>query len=188
MSFTELTAEEKTILLDIARESINYGLKHGKPIPVTAADYSNTLQQDAATFVTLNLNNQLRGCIGTLEAYQPLIKDVADHAFAAAFHDSRFPPLTAAESIHLDIHISILTPSTPMSFISEEDLIRQIQPGVDGLILEDGFHKGTFLPSVWEGLSTAKEFLQHLKLKAGLGKNYWSENIKVSRYRTVSVP
>lgn len=188
MSFTDLTTDEKTTLLDIARESINYGLKHGKPLPVNAADYSPTLQQDAATFVTLNINHQLRGCIGTLQAHQALIKDVSEHAFAAAFHDSRFPPLTTMESTKLDIHISILTPATAMSFTSEEDLIHQLQPGVDGLILEDGFHKGTFLPSVWESLPSAKDFLQHLKIKAGMGKNDWSNNIKVSRYRTVSIP
>lgn len=188
MSFTELTAAEKSTLLDIARKSIDYGLEHGKPLPVNTVDYSAALQKKAATFVTLNLHHQLRGCIGTLEAHQPLVVDVADHAFAAAFHDPRFPSVTSAESKHLEIHISILTPASPMSFKSEADLIRQIQPGIDGLILEDGYHKGTFLPSVWESLSSAKEFLQHLKLKAGLKKDYWSDNIKVSRYRTVSIP
>ncbi len=188
MSFIELRPDEKTRLLDIARQSINYGLQHGKPLPVNPADFSKTLQQQAATFVTLQINHQLRGCIGTLNAHQPLVTDVAEHAFAAAFQDSRFPPLRETEASDLDIHISILTPATEMSFTSEADLIRQLKPGIDGLILEDGFHRGTFLPSVWESLPEPKDFLQHLKLKAGLPRHYWSNSIKVSRYTTVSIP
>lgn len=188
MSSIELQPDEKTILLDIARRSIDYGLERGKPLPVNPADYSETLRKPAATFVTLHINHQLRGCIGTLQAHQPLISDVAEHAFAAAFNDSRFPPLCKTEAADLDIHISILTPATAMSFTSEKDLISQLQPGIDGLIMEEGYHKGTFLPSVWESLPNAQDFLQHLKLKAGLSKSYWSNSIKVSRYTTVSIP
>lgn len=188
MSFTELSEHEKNTLLDIARESIAYGLKQGKPLPLNLSDYSTLLQQPAATFVTLQRFHQLRGCIGTLQAHQPLIQDVAEHAFAAAFRDGRFPPVAASEVPDLDIHISILTPATPMSFMSEDDLIGQLQPGSDGLILEEGFHKGTFLPSVWDSLPEARDFLQHLKLKAGLPKSYWSNTVRVSRYRTLSIP
>jgi AmmeMemoRadiSam system protein A len=190
MSSTDgtLTTEEKNILLDVARRSIEYGLQHARPLPVNTRDYSNVLQQPRATFVTLHLHNQLRGCIGTLNAYQPLINDVAEHAFAAAFRDPRFEPVTSREAPQLDIHISILTQAAPMTFNSEEDLLRQLNPGVDGLILESGYHRGTFLPSVWEQLPQPEKFLQHLKLKAGLAAGYWDKNIKVSRYTTLSIP
>ena len=188
MSFTELSDADKQVLLDIAKQSIHHGLSNGAPLSVNSSNYSEALQQTAATFVTLNLQGQLRGCIGTLEAFQPLIRDVAEHAYAAAFKDPRFSPLSAAEEALLDIHISILTPAKPMSFSSQQDLIAQLKPGEDGLILQAGFNKGTFLPSVWESLPDPRDFLQHLKMKAGLPGNYWSDDIKISRYKAVSIP
>jgi len=188
MSFTELSREEKQSLLDIARQSIHYGLQHHTPIPVAIEQFSPLLQQKGASFVTLHIHQQLRGCIGTLEAYQPLLKDVADHAFAAAFNDHRFPPLTETEAPDLDIHISILTPATPIYFQSESDLINQLQPGIDGLILEAKYKKGTFLPAVWESLPDPKDFLNHLKIKAGLPGHYWGDDIKIYRYHTISIP
>jgi len=186
MQFTDISNEEKATLLDIARKSIAYGLQHHQALPVDLNSYSTLLQTDGASFVTLNLNQQLRGCIGTLEAYQPLIKDVSEHAFAAAFQDPRFTAVTEAEAEQLDIHISILTPGKEMNFTSEEDLLEQLRPGIDGIILQDGFHKATFLPSVWEQLTQPADFLNHLKIKAGLSKNHWIENIKISRYQTIS--
>jgi len=193
MSSTEqkqlnLSIEDKNTLLDIARQSIEYGLKNNTPLPVDIGSYSHTLQTHCATFVTLNLNHQLRGCIGTLEAYQPLVKDVADHAYAAAFNDHRFTPVTTDEQGQLDIHISILTPAEAMNVKSEEDLISQLQPGIDGLILKAGKHKATFLPSVWESLPDKYVFIQHLKLKAGLDKHFWSNDIQLQRYHTLSIP
>ncbi|MCP4995936.1 MAG: AmmeMemoRadiSam system protein A [Gammaproteobacteria bacterium] len=179
-------AEERDLMLKLARDSIQQGVETGEPVSVRPDDAPPALQKDAACFVTLNRNQQLRGCIGHLEAIQPLIKDVADNAFAAAFRDPRFPPLRADELDRLEIHISILTPATAMAFDSELDLLSQIEPGVDGLILEDGMNRGTFLPSVWESLPTPKEFLTHLKRKAGLSVTYWSDTIRVSRYRTES--
>lgn len=178
---------EKNTLLKVARESISYGMTYHKPMPINVHDYSFNLQQLRATFVTLNLHQQLRGCIGTLEAHQPLIQDVAEHAFAAAFQDTRFTPVTSNEIPHLDIHISILTPATSIQFTSEKDLLRQLQPGVDGLILQAGHHRGTFLPSVWDQLAEPEQFLRHLKMKAGLAENYWSADVKISRYRTISI-
>ncbi|MCW9015080.1 MAG: AmmeMemoRadiSam system protein A [Gammaproteobacteria bacterium] len=188
MSSTEPGQADKDLLLDIARQSIQYGLQHHTALPVKASDYSAALQQQRATFVTLNLHQQLRGCIGTLQAYQPLVCDVAEHAYAAAFNDPRFSPVTPGEEPELEIHISILTPATAIEFSDETDLLRQIQPGTDGLILESGYHKGTFLPSVWESLPDAEQFLRHLKQKAGLPANFWSNDIKIYRYHTVSIP
>ena len=123
-----------------------------------------------------------------MQAYQPLIKDVAEHAYAAAFNDPRFSSVTAAEAPQLELHISILTPSEAIDFSSESDLLSQIQPGIDGLILESGYHRGTFLPAVWESLPEPEQFLRHLKQKAGLPASYWSDDIKVSRYRTIAIP
>lgn len=183
----ELNHDEKNTLLNIARESIAFGLKHDSSLPVIVDQYSFNLQQPRATFVTLHLHEKLRGCIGTLEAHQPLIKDVAVHAFAAAFEDRRFTPLSGIELPQLDIHVSILTPTAPLQFTSEDDLLRQLQPGVDGLILQAGQYRGTFLPSVWEQLPEPGDFLCHLKRKAGLASDYWSGAIKISRYRTISI-
>ena len=191
MQFTDISENDKNILLETARHSIAYGLEHRQALPIKVENelenYSSLLKSQAATFVTLNKQEQLRGCIGTLKAYQPLVKDVSEHAYAAAFQDPRFPPVTEQELNLLEIHISILTPGEPMSFTSEEDLLKQLQPGIDGLILNDGPHKATFLPSVWEQLKEPKEFLNHLKRKAGLDDDYWSEEMKVFRYKTISI-
>lgn len=186
MSFINLTESDKKTLLDVAKKSIQHGLIKHCALPIDLNEYNELLNDLGASFVTLNLNHQLRGCIGTLEAFQPLIKDVADHAFAAAFKDPRFTPVTPDEADRLEVHISILTKSTDIDFTDENDLLSQLQKGVDGLILQDGLHKATFLPSVWEQLPEPDDFLNHLKLKAGLDKNYWSKNIKVSRYATIS--
>ncbi len=184
MSFTSLSDDDKKILREVARDSIHYGLQHHKPLPINLSDYKERLTIPGASFVTLNLNHQLRGCIGTLEAYQPLVKDIADHAFAAAFQDPRFPPVTADEEQHLELHVSVLSKPVPIEFSDEEDLLTKIEPGIDGLILEDKHHKGTFLPSVWEQLTSPREFLSHLKLKAGLKQDDWNENIQIYRYHT----
>ena len=179
-----LSETDKHTLLGLARESIHHGLETGKPVSVDPADYPPTLQENGAAFVTLHINGQLRGCIGSLEAYRPLVQDVAEHAFDAAFKDPRFPSLTADEFQALHIHIEVLNPAEPISFTSEQDLLQQLRPGVDGLILTEKFHRGTFLPTVWESLKTPKEFLDHLKQKAGLPLHYWSDTLKVDRYTT----
>jgi AmmeMemoRadiSam system protein A len=145
------------------------------------------LVDDRASFVTLNQSGNLRGCIGTLEAHQPLILDVSYNAYSAAFRDPRFPRITSSELPQLAIHISVLTPAIPMTFKSEADLIEQLQPGVDGLILTRGFQRGTFLPSVWESLPDARQFLQQLKRKAGLPVDFWSDDIQIERYSTISI-
>jgi AmmeMemoRadiSam system protein A len=183
-----LTNEQGETLLEVAKQSIKHGLDKGKPLPVEPHDYAPELQKQLATFVTLEINHNLRGCIGTLVAQQPLVRDVAYHAYAAAFSDPRFPRLRHDEIPLLDIHISILSESEPITFGSEEHLIQQLRPGIDGLILTEGMRKGTFLPSVWESLTEPRDFLRHLKQKAGLPADYWSNQIKVERYTTESIP
>lgn len=174
--------DERDSLLRIARESIRHGLQHDCPLPVTLADYSASLRELRACFVTLTINKQLRGCIGTLEAHRPLVEDVAANAFAAAFRDPRFEQLNEHEYPLLHYHISVLTPPQDFPVKDEADLLAQVRPGIDGLVIAEGHRRGTFLPSVWESLPTPPEFIQHLKMKAGLPANYWSDTIKVQRY------
>lgn len=183
MSFTET---ERQTLFQVARQSIQKGLEVGKPLNVDFNDYPTSLQVQRATFVTLQIQEQLRGCIGALIATQPLVIDVAEHAFSAAFRDPRFPALTKNEYPQLSVHISVLSEPQPIHFQSEADLIQQLQPGIDGLILEEGRHRGTFLPSVWKSLPEPETFLRHLKTKAGLPPDYWSNQLRISRYSTES--
>ncbi len=183
-----LSNKDRQTLLHVAKQAIEVGLQNGgrKKLSVNPEDFDETLQQNRATFVTLEIDGELRGCIGTLEAHQPLVCDVAHNAHLAAFSDPRFFPVSEKEYPRLDIHISILSPAKPMQFDSEDDLIAQLQPGIDGLILQDGINKGTFLPSVWESLTDARQFLAHLKRKAGLPVDYWSDSLQVYRYTTES--
>jgi AmmeMemoRadiSam system protein A len=179
-----LDAEQREILLTLARRSIAHGLEKGRALPVAVGDYPPALQARRAAFVTLHEQGRLRGCIGHLEAVQALVGDVAENAFAAAFRDPRFPPVTADELEALHIEISVLTPARPLEFSSEEDLLAKLEPGRDGLILQDGHARGTFLPTVWETLPNPAAFLRHLKAKAGLPPDHWSDTLRVSRYRT----
>ena len=177
-----LSKDNQQILRDLAYSSIKHGLETGKPIDVDSSQYPAELQAKKATFVTLQRNNKLRGCIGMLKPVRSLVEDVAHNAWAAAFTDNRFMPLNAKEYNDLDVHISILGLPEEVAFNSEDELVHKIRPGVDGLILEEGFNKGTFLPSVWESLTDPQDFLNHLKLKAGLPQDYWSDLIKIKRY------
>jgi uncharacterized protein len=181
-----LPLDLRRILIGVAFTSIRHGLDHGRPLEVRSADYGEALQAQRATFVTLNRQGELRGCIGHLEPQQSLVADVAENAFAAAFRDPRFPPLELPELEGLELHISILSPAEPLTFTSEESLLQQLRPGVDGLILQDGYRRGTFLPSVWEQLPEPRDFLEHLKLKAGLPRGHWSSRLQVARYETES--
>lgn len=181
-----LTKAERALLLDLARRSIEYGLTQQAPLPVDLEDYPATLRVVRATFITLEIDGRLRGCIGALEARLPLVKDVAEHAFAAAFEDPRFPPAQLEELPKLDIHISVLSPPEPIRFGSEEELLAQLRPNVDGLIIRYGHHRATFLPSVWETLPDPYIFLSQLKLKAGLPMDFWSSELQAERYVTES--
>ena len=186
MVLMSLTKPQQTVLLTLAWESIAQGLKTGKPLKVHPDEYPAELTVPRATFVTLERNKELRGCIGMLEAIRPLVQDVAENAFAAAFCDRRFIPLADHELVDLEVHISILSPAEEMTFSSELDLLGQLRPNIDGLILQEGSHRATFLPSVWESLHAPMQFLQQLKQKAGLPATYWSKTIKAYRYTTES--
>ncbi len=181
-------AAERQALLRVVTDSIAHGLRAGEPLQPNVNAYPPPLREARATFVTLHLHGRLRGCIGTLQAQRPLVADVAYNAFAAAFRDPRFPPVTLGEHVLLESHISVLSSAQPMQFTDEADLRRQIRPGIDGLILADRGRRGTFLPSVWEQLPDVATFLTHLKRKAGLPEDYWSSTLTVERYTAESIP
>ena len=182
----QLAPQQRRHLLTLARDAIRHGLASGQPPRLDIDGEPPELLVYRAAFVTLELHGRLRGCIGHLEASQPLVLDVSDNAFAAAFRDPRFPPVTAAELDPLQIKISVLTPATELSFADEAALLATIAPGLDGLILADAGYRGTFLPSVWEQLPEPRDFLRRLKEKAGLPADHWSRNLRVWRYRTES--
>ena len=179
-----VSLENQKTLKELARQSIDYGVQYHKEIQLQTNHFENELLIERATFVTLEMAGDLRGCIGELVATQPLALSVASNAYKAAFCDPRFMPVQKNEVDLLDIKISILSQPTEINFSSEEDLLQKLQVNIDGLILKSGFHTGTFLPSVWEELHTPQEFFEHLKLKAGLPAGYWDHNIKVFRYTT----
>ena len=178
------TDPQRALLLGLARNSIAYGVRTRRLLAADISGYPAELQEQGAVFVTLRSGGALRGCIGSIVAYQPLAADVIDKAHSAAFKDPRFPPVREDELSSISAQISVLSPPAPMQFSSEEDLLAQIRPGVDGLILECAGYKGTFLPSMWEQLPRTIDFWQHLKLKAGLPVQFWHEALTVSRYET----
>lgn len=140
------------------------------------------LGQPGAVFVTLTQDGELRGCIGSLEAHRSLLEDVKKNARSAAFLDPRFSPLSLRELHQVKVEVSLLTPPVPMRFGSEDDLLSQLNPREDGVILRHGGHRATFLPQVWESLPEPASFLRHLKQKAGLPADFWAADITVSRY------
>jgi uncharacterized protein len=183
-SIIQLSPEQETELLRLASRSIEHGLNFHRPLSVDARGYTSPLSDPWAAFVTVRVEKELRGCVGTIEATQPLVGTVAKYAYVAAFEDLRFAGITWEDYLHLHLQISILSPTTPISFGNEQELLDQLRPGVDGLVLEAEGQRGTFLPSVWETLKAPRDFWLGLKRKAGLPPHYWSGAMKVHRYRT----
>lgn len=174
-------------LLAVAEASVAHGLETGQPLPAAARKFPPELRDNGACFITLKIGRTLRGCVGSPQAFRPLIEDVADNAFCAAFGDSRFEPLTREEWARADLSISVLTPPVLISCLSEAQLLATICPGIDGLILADGFKRGLFLPAVWESLSDPAEFVRQLKRKAGLPPDHWTDTTQVFRFAAVSI-
>ncbi len=175
-------------LHEVAKGSIDQGARCGAPLEPSLESFSPPLCADGASFVTLQLGGNLRGCIGSLDAARPLVVDVARNAFSAAFHDVRFPPVSRRELRLLEIEISVLSASEPLEVGSESDLLAALRPRVDGLTLEWGPQRATLLPAVWDQLAEAHHFVRCLKEKAGLPPDFWSAEFRFSRYQTVSVP
>ena len=176
----EFSPAERQILLESARQAIEFALR-GEELPqLDLEDLPPALGEPGACFVTLTIAGQLRGCVGSIEANQALIQDVRDRAIGAAFGDPRFPSLTTPELEDLHIEISTLTKPEPLEYESPEDLVRKLRQGIDGVILKGQFRRATFLPQVWEKLPDPELFLSRLCLKMGLASDAW-------RYRQLEV-
>lgn len=170
--------ERGETLLKVARDAIARHLGE----PGVSHNIKHWMHEPGACFVTLTQGGELRGCIGSLEAHRSLMQDVRANAIAAAVHDPRFSPLIARELAHTRIEVSLLSRTEDMLFSSEQDALSRLRPGVDGIVLEYGQARGTFLPQVWESLPKPADFMAHLKRKAGLPASFWHEDIRLSRY------
>jgi len=184
----QCSSSGRALLLDVARQSIECGLRTGEPCVVDLDAYPLEIRERRASFVTLRRLGELRGCLGALEVRRPLVSDVAHSAFGAAFRDYRFPPVEARELDGLEIHISILSALEPLTAANEKALLDRVRPGVDGLVVRDGARQGTFLPSVWESLPEPAAFWRELKRKAGLPPDAWSSRWEIFRYTVESLP
>ena len=176
-----------TTLLALARNAIAVRMGLAQSITpqegfLRGAVNAPELLKNAATFVTLTQNGQLRGCIGSLQAYRPLLDDIRENACNAAFRDPRFKPLSAEELPATRVEVSLLTPAVAMQFSSEADALAQLRPNIDGIIFSAGSRRSTFLPQVWEQLPKPADFMAHLKQKAGLPATYWGSDVKLERY------
>lgn len=169
----KLTSDEQQILLGMARQAMECGVRREKLPAVDEAGLSSPLRENGASFVTLTIQGELRGCIGALEARRPLVQDVCEHAIAAALEDPRFPPVREDELSRIQIEVSRLTRPTPLEYKDAADLLSKLKPFVDGVILRDGFRRATFLPQVWEKIPNPVEFLNYLCHKMGAGENAW---------------
>lgn len=178
MTHPHATIDRGPTLLLIARGAIAEKLgMAGASIPA-----AGWLDEPGASFVTLKRHGSLRGCVGTLVPVEPLGEDVASNARAAAFQDSRFPPLSVSEWPDTDIEVSVLSPLEPIRYESKHHLLTLLRPHVDGLVMEWEGHKGAFLPQVWDQVADPAAFLVHLTQKAGLPQDFWDDQIRISRF------
>lgn len=184
--FTELTPLQQAQLLKLARQAVDAWVKDGDRLVIDYSQVDASLSKPGASFVSLHARGKLRGCIGTLIARQPLAADVAEHARAAASQDYRFSPVRPDELADIHIEISVLSAPVLLSVADEAELVQKLEPGVDGLVLDDGHRSATFLPLVWRQLPEPVQFVRYLKRKAGWPDNYWSADIRVQRYRSQS--
>ncbi len=190
-----MSNDRSTTLLTLARQAIEDALGVGVSRGITAerepawwngetepATGTQWLRSPGASFVTLTQRGQLRGCIGSLEARRALYTDVQANAVAAALRDPRFPPLAAAELRITRVEVSLLSATEPLAFDNEADALAQLRPGVDGVLLEYGSLRSTFLPQVWDQLPEPKDFMSQLKRKAGLPGDFWHKRLRLQRY------
>ena len=180
-----LDAETRRFLLELARSAIEKELTGATALSVSIEDAPPALYEDGASFVTLHKRSgALRGCIGSLVARRPLIEDVQANAKAAAFRDPRFSPLQEEELDDIVIEVSVLSAPVPLAYDHPEELIEKLRPHVDGVVLERGWNRATFLPQVWEQLPEPEKFLAHLCYKAGLPPDAWRvQDVKLSTYQ-----
>lgn len=177
---------DQDLMLATALAAIEQGLQAGRQADHVPSGVAEEMTAPGASFVTLTSPAGLRGCIGSLEARSGLLEGVAENAYSAAFRDHRFPPLGADELAELTLEISVLSPLVPVDFADEQELLSLMIPGEAGWVLEENYHRGTFLPTVWSALNDPADFLRELKRKAGLPADYWSPSIKAWRYTTTA--
>ena len=167
-------------MLDLAKNVISSKFNNKELFTNHAPVFSEL----GACFVTLNKRGALRGCIGSIIAHQPLIRDLIQHAQDAAFHDPRFNPVNEDEVEELEIDISLLSDPKKIDFTDEQDLLNKIVPNKDGIIIRDGRYQAVYLPSVWEQIPEKDMFLKSLKIKAGLSPEHFSETFSAYRFET----
>lgn len=168
----------------MAREAIEHRVRGEKLPPIQKKSLTPVLLGQGASFITLTIHGELRGCIGALEAYQPLAEDVREHAVAAALEDPRFPPLSENELDRIQIEVSRLTRPVPLEYQDADDLISKLRPHVDGVIIKDGLRRATFLPQVWEKLTDPSDFMDNLCYKMGAGHHHWrNKHLNVFTYQ-----
>lgn len=177
-----LPGSARAELMRVARATLASYLSKGRMPEIRTASFAPALQTHAAAFVTLTQNGRLRGCIGSLKAHQPLVRDVADNAVKAASRDPRFPQLTAEELAGVTLKVAVLSPAQRLACASQSELETVLVPGRDGLILSDAGRRGTFLPMVWDEIDRPRNFVQALKRKAGLPPDHWSDTLRIERF------
>ena len=177
----QLTDREKHTLLRLAREAMEHGVRGKKLPPLDRNSLTLHLREQGVSFVTLTIDSELRGCIGALEAYQPLVDDVREHAVAAALDDPRFRPVDETELDKIKLEVSRLTAPQLLEYSSSTDLLAKLRPHIDGVILKSDFRRATFLPQVWDKISNPEDFLDHLCAKMGAKSNLW-RNTKLQVY------
>lgn len=178
--------EQRADMLNLAREAIKTYIEQGDTLKLSKDEVPDFLKETRATFVTITIDHQLRGCIGSLEPKQELYKDIIENAVNASFNDPRFPELTDEEFRNITIEISVLTPPKKLEYENTQDLLKNIERNKHGIILsKDGF-TATFLPQVWEQLPTKEEFLTHLCLKANLAPNAYTQHPEIQLYEVES--
>ena len=188
-----MSSKRGAMLIALARHAIaehlrlssglSADLSTGLSTDLPADTDAQWLSRKRASFVTLTIDGQLRGCIGSLQAHRPLIEDLRANAIAAAFHDPRFPPLSREAFATIHIEISLLGDASALEYDNEASALEQIRPGIDGVILQYGSHQATFLPQVWDQLPDRSQFMAHLKMKAGLPADFWHPDIRLSIYQ-----
>ena len=188
MTTENLSPEERSLLLKLARLALEAGVHGQPPPPLDPQSLTPTLVQPGASFVTLTRSGDLRGCVGALEPYLPLAEDVREHAIAAALQDYRFPPVQSSELKEIKIEISCLTLPKDLDYETPEDLLMRLRPGIDGVTLIDGRMRATFLPQVWEKLPDARTFLSHLCRKMGAADDLWRrKKLHVQTYQVEEI-
>lgn len=184
MTEDRLSPNEQLLLLEEARQALASEVRGVSLAPLNLEDFPPNLRQFGVAFVTLTIDGRLRGCVGALEAYQPLIEDVREHAIAAGTKDYRFSPVQPSELANITIEISRLTTPEPLEYDNPDDLLEKLRPGIDGVVLKDGLQRATFLPQVWEKLPSPVTFLEHLCQKMGGSPDLWRQmHLEVLTYQ-----